>query len=727
MIAKPRQVVAGVLLVANLFSVAVDIAFYVLVRTVPEHYHENAPEHWLAYTTFAIFTLGTLARAGLGFLLAQRRHRNPIGWLFLVGTLLGQLGSTPGFVRLYRAVVGEEVSAVGLKFQMPELRFLDFISGPASILGMAAVFIFVMILFPKGRLASLPARVVCAIAIGLTSLTLIETVVGPSLLGRENPLGVPWLYELIAYRLAVLDQEFSLSLLAFYLTIPLAGIFFTVRYLRSSGELRLQMKWLGVAASITAAGVVAIFTSFYTKGFFEIFILDFNWGAWTNLLFNFGYTLVPIAAAIAIFKYRLYDIEIILKRSIMFGSLAAFITVGYVAAVVVFGSVVGGERGFLPSIAATGLVAMAFQPVRSGSERMANRLVYGKKAGPYEALIRMTEQMRTAQPIEKILPSLAETVVAATGARRVRVRLILSSGEQLEGAAPSSAPVSDQSQTRIFPIQKDGSLIGEIEIVKPGSESVTGADESVLRILLPRMTLALENMRLALELQDRLEQRQLQAAALQESLRRVTNAALRTRLAFQREVHGAVAANLSEIQRLMPEAGKASEEELAQLIDVASRKTDDALEKVREIARGIFPPLLADKGLAAALEAEASRYELLEVNIDPSLLDSRPDAKVESSVYFCCREAIRRLAGSGEVTLDIRRSDERIEFDIFSSGGGPAVFPPGVAMDMQDRVDALGGSLKVVSEDGLHRKDRLHLAGSVPIRIPPLRGSTPEM
>ena len=717
MIARVRQTVAGTLALMIFLFLTLDAVLFVLNRTAPEQYHDNVPEHWLAYASFTIGVIGSFVATGLGFLLAQRRHKNPIGWLFLVGTLFLYTASIAGSLRTYRRNVGDGVSVFGLQLELPELEVLDFFSTPAAILGLAAIFIFLLVLFPEGRFGSISGRVIGAIVIGLTSLTLVEFVFGPSVAGRENPLGIPWLYDLVAYRLAVLDQELSLSLLAFYLTIPLAGIFFVIRYLRSEGERRLQMKWLGVAGFLGATGVLAALVSFYTQGVFEIYILDFRWSEWTSLLYGIGFNLVPIAAAVAIFKYRLYDIDVILKRSIIFGSLAVFIGGGYIAAVVGFGSVLGGERDFVSSIAATGLVAMAFQPVRSGSERVANRLVFGRKAAPYEALIRMTEQMR-AQPMERILPSLAQTVADAMGARGIRIHLLLSSGEKLEGefVGFEAVPAPDGA----FPVLRSDSIIGQVEVMKRRGESITEGDKSVVRALMPRIALALENMRLALELRDRLAQKKAQAAALQESLRRVTNATLRTRLAFQREVHGAVASSLSEIERLLPETGASSAETLRDLIDIASAKTHDALEKVREIARGIFPPLLADKGLAAAIEAEASQYEGLEVEIDESLLTSRPNAEIESSIYFCCREAIRRLAVASDVSLRILKGDGRIDFEI-SSKGNPQLLPHGVAMDMQDRIDALGGSLTVLKSEGelnLNQGAGVQLKGMVPTDFP---------
>jgi len=718
MIARVRQLVAGTLALMIFFILVLDAVLFVLNRTVPDEYHDNAPEHWLAFASAIIGIVGSIVAAALGFLLAQRRHKNPIGWLFLVGTLLLSIASIAGSLRTYRANVGNGVSVFGLQLELPELEVLDFFSTPAAILGLAAIFVFLLVLFPEGRFGSIPGWVIGAIVIGLTSLTLIEFVFGPSVAGHENPLGIPWLYELVAYRLAVFDQELSLSLLSFYLTIPLAGIFFVIRYFRSEGERRLQMKWLGVAGFLGAIGVLAALVSFYTKGLFEIYILDFRWSEWTSLLYGIGFNLVPIAAAVAIFKYRLYDIDVILKRSIIFGALAVFIAGGYIASVVGIGSVLGSERDFVSSIAATGLVALAFQPVRSGTERMANRLVFGRRAAPYEALIRMTEQMRAAQPIEKILPSLAQTVADAMGARGVRIHLLLPSGEKLEGefVGFEAVPAPDG----VFPILRSDSIIGQVEVMKRRGESITEGDKSVVRALMPRIALALENMRLALELRDRLAQKLAQAAALQESLRRVTNATLRTRLAFQREVHGAVASSLSEVETLLPETGASSAETLGKLIDIASAKTHDALEKVREIARGIFPPLLADKGLAAAIEVEASQYEGLEVEIDESLLTSRPNAEIESSIYFCCREAIRRLAVSSDVSLSLRKGAGRIEFEI-SSKGSPQLLPHGVAMDMQDRIDALGGSLTILRSDGElnpGRKAAVQLKGVVPTDSP---------
>ncbi|MBW3590045.1 MAG: hypothetical protein KY429_11560 [Actinobacteria bacterium] len=703
------------LLILTLLVFAVGVVVYFAVRIVPDGYVDQAPEHWLAYTQFAVGAVGTLAGGGLGFLLSRRRPNNPIGWFLLIGTCLSALNEVLNRTWLYGTYVERKIRLPWMHIDLVDLKPLELFYLPSGILGLGLFFILLLILFPEGRFETRAGRVVGYIVMGLISLSVLEVVIGPNLGGRENPLGVPWLYELIAYRLSVLDQQLSLSYLAFLLTIPVSGVYFVARYLRSRGERRLQMKWLGLAGSIAALGLLVTLVAYYSKGFFDVYLLDFSWADWSDLVFAVGFNFVPIAAAIAIFKYRLYDIEVILRRSLIFGSLALFITAGYIGGVVIFGSVLGGNRGFLPSVAATGLVALAFQPVRARSERVANRLVYGKRAAPYDALLRMTEEMRTTRPVEDILPSIAETVAAVTGARGVRVRLALSTGESLEGTWSPGDFGADGSSAATFPIQRDGVWIGDLEILKRKGESITPDDEAALNALMRPAFLALENIRLAAELQQRLEEKQAQAAALQDSLRRLTNAALRTRLAFQREVHEGVASNLAEIESVIPRLGSADARTLTKLIDEASKRTEDALEKVREIARGIFPPLLADKGLIAALEAEASRYGSIDLSLDGSLAETRPQAQVESSIYFCCREALRRLAGQSRASLRVHRVDGNIHFEI-SIDGGADFLPPGTAMDMKDRIDALGGSLVVHGGEATRKRpgNGLVLEGTVP-------------
>src|SRR5205807_4708215 len=124
-------------------------------------------------------------------------------------------------------------------------------------------------------------------------------------------------------------------------------------------------------------------------------------------------------------KHRLYDIDVVINKTVVYGALAAFITGVYVAVVVGLGSLVGSaSRPNVPlSIAATALVAVAFQPVRARVQRLANRLVYGERATPYEVLSEFSERMAGTFATEELLPRMARTLAEGTGSSRAEVWL----------------------------------------------------------------------------------------------------------------------------------------------------------------------------------------------------------------------------------------------------------------------------------------------------------------
>ena len=127
---------------------------------------------------------------------------------------------------------------------------------------------------------------------------------------------------------------------------------------------------------------------------------------------------IPAAIAVAVLKYRLYDVDLVIRKTVVFGVLAVFITVVYVAVVVGLGSLFS-DTLFL-RIAATALVAVAFQPVRDRANRFANRLVYGDRATPYEVLARFGERVGETYASEDVLPRIARVIAEGTAAARSR-------------------------------------------------------------------------------------------------------------------------------------------------------------------------------------------------------------------------------------------------------------------------------------------------------------------
>ena len=193
---------------------------------------------------------------------------------------------------------------------------------------------------------------------------------------------------------------------------------------------REQLKWLVYAGGLIAAAALAV-----------ILIGSIGPGGnaannLQNAITSGAVALVPIAIGIAIFRYHLYDIDVVINKTLVYGSLAVFITGVYVAIVVGLGSL--AQRGARPSlalsIAATAVVAVAFQPVRAWVQRLANRLVYGRRATPYEVLADFAGRMAGAYAAEDLLPRMARILAEGTAATRADVWL--KSGEVFhDGAA----------------------------------------------------------------------------------------------------------------------------------------------------------------------------------------------------------------------------------------------------------------------------------------------------
>src|SRR5439155_12279835 len=178
-----------------------------------------------------------------------------------------------------------------------------------------------------------------------------------------------------------------------------------VRLLRSRGEQRQQLKWFVYAAAL-AATAVAIG----------------SFGPDPSVEFAVFAPLIPIGAGVAILKYRLYDIDVVINKTVVFGALAAFITAVYVAIVVGIKAAInqGSKPNLGLSILATGIVAVAFQPVRERVQRFANRLVYGRRATPYEVLSEFSSRMAGAYDSEDLLPRMARILGERPGAGNTR-------------------------------------------------------------------------------------------------------------------------------------------------------------------------------------------------------------------------------------------------------------------------------------------------------------------
>src|SRR6202158_992684 len=299
--------------------------------------------------------------------------------------------------------------------------------------------IFVPLLFPTGRAPSRRWRFPAWFGVAFIVLSGIGNALMPGPLSSmpsiRNPIG-------IAGQTSSLNTLTNLGAIPLIIAVVGAMSSLVVRFRRARGQERQQLKWF------LFGGV--------------LFIVPFmihNFGVPSqiqNLLFLLCLPALPISIGIAMLKYRLYDIALVINKSLVFGALAVFITAVYVAIVVGIGALAGsaGSPTLALSIVATALVAVAFQPVRERVQRIANRLVYGKRATPYEVTADFTRRGGGALSADDVLPRMAEAAAGGVGAESTRIRLVLPNGSERVVSWPAGLEV-DQF-VRVLPVSYGG-------------------------------------------------------------------------------------------------------------------------------------------------------------------------------------------------------------------------------------------------------------------------------
>ncbi|MGQ0668529.1 MAG: ATP-binding protein, partial [Actinomycetota bacterium] len=633
-----------------------------------------------------------LASSTVGALVGSRHPGNPIGWIFLCVALLLGLAPLGTGVADYAAAQDLAVSGV--------VRAADWLGAWVFLPGIYLPVTFLFLLFPDGHLPSrrwLPVALVSAAGILAISAA---TALAPGRLEeavilRSNPFAIGssdlWgVVSAVSYPLGFAGLLGSVAALV-------------VRFRRSFGEERQQMKWL-VSASLVVAAL------FMLAGvLFGLAQESEGLTIFSQVVTLIAVMLIPLAAGIAILKYRLYDIDVVISKTLVYGGLVTFITVVYVAIVVGIGTLVGtrDEPNLGLSIAATAVVAVAFQPVRERVRHLANRLVYGKRATPYEVMADFSHRMAGTISIEDALPQMAEAAARGVGAVRSRVRLFIPTGTEHSVDWPPDQP--GDGFARAIDVYHQGEPVGEIAVAKPPEEPLTPAESKLLEDLASQAGLALHNVRLAVELRARLDEITAQSEALRLSRQRIVTARDVQRRQLEREIREGAQQQLMEIGVKLRAATDLVERDAAEalaLLDELGADANETLAELRDLARGIFPPLLADKGVVAALEAHV-RKEGIPAALDvDAARDLRFDPEAEAAVFFCCVQALqnaKRHAGGVGISLHLVATDGTIDFTVSDEGAGfdPTSASEGMGFQiMRDRVEALDGTLDVQSAPG---------------------------
>jgi signal transduction histidine kinase len=270
------------------------------------------------------------------------------------------------------------------------------------------------------------------------------------------------------------------------------------------------------------------------------------------------------------------------------------------------------------------------------------------------------------------------------------------------------------SVDRVVEVRHQGELLGALGLTKRAGESLTPVEEKLLTDLAAQAGLVLKNVGLTSELLERLED-------LRASRQRLVAAQDEERRRLERNLHDGAQQNLVALKVKLGLAEAFAEKDPARAKELVAQlklDADEALETLRDLARGIYPPLLADKGLVAALESQA-RKATLPVSVSASGI-GRYSQDIEAAVYFCCLEAlqnVQKYAQASRASLQLIQVDGTLEFAVEDDGIGfdPAYAKRGSGLtNMSDRLDALGGRVDLKSADGHGAK----IFGRIPLREP---------
>jgi signal transduction histidine kinase len=655
-------------------------------------------------TVFAL-TYGTA-----GALVLRRRPGNPVARVFLFVTAAAVLAQLTGeyAILAYTAHADLPLRAAAAWLSGWTFR-LAFPIGPTLI----------FLLFPDGLDRTRWQRGVLGTSV-LGAVMLITGYLGaPGPIAASDRVGgltVPvdnvtgFLSTDLANNLGGLGWAVSgLSLIAAVVTA-------VIRLRRSSGERRQQLRWFAYFASPVAPAFLIHFLIQATG----LHVVDIGFPVY-YLVYLVG---IPVAVGIALLKHRLYDLDVVISRTLVYGSLAAFITAVYVGIAVGIGALAGGggKPNLGLSILATAIVAVGFQPVRERVQRVANRLVYGERATPYEVLAQFSERVAGSYAADEVMPRMARVLAAGTGAERADVWLhaggVWRNTAVWPADAPVHAPVASENGSvpkvgavdRLVEVRHQGDLLGALSVTKRPGESLTPVEENLLSHLAGQAGLVLKNVGLTGDLQARLVE-------LRASRQRLVTAQDEERRRLERNLHDgaqqhlvALKVKLGLVQMLIDRDAPRA---LATITELKG-DADEALETLRDLARGIYPPLLADRGLQAAIESQA-RKATLAVTVDADGL-GRYSQEVEAAVYFSVLEAlqnVQKYARASSARVHLTDRDGVLNFSVSDDGSGfdVATTPRGSGLtNMADRLDALGGSVTVRSTIGVGSE----LSGSLP-------------
>ncbi|HSJ51986.1 MAG TPA: histidine kinase [Actinomycetota bacterium] len=625
----------------------------------------------------------------IGAILATRTEARLMAWLIMgIGLSVIVLGLSSEY-----AIYTFETNPGSLPFG----RFAALMGGTwwiAVILGV----LMLIHLYPTGRVPSPRWRFLPWTSVATGAVLVIAAAVDPRPLEEldvDARITSPFAVEGIE---PLMDVVFAVWGVVVPALAVLSIASLILRYRRSRGDERQQIRWLAYVVATIAAVVLAWIAAGLAVGVPEGSTLDSIFFLIVLILVGVG---LPTAMGVAILKYRLYDLDLVVKKTVLYATLAVLLTAVFLVVALVIGAIAG--RSTTGAVVAAGMIGLLFWPALRLSGRLADRIVYGGRATPYEVLAEFSARVGSSYGDEDVLPRMVQILADAVSAERAVVWLRV--GSELRPAAvrpdgQSPAPIvvtadhlPELDDDVAVEVRDRGELLGALAVTVPPNDPITPSKERLIRDLAAQAGLVLRNVRLIEELRA---SRQRLVAAQDLERRRI-----------ERNIHDGAQQQLVALSmklRLAVSLVASDPSRAAAMLTELQDQATETLEDLRDLARGIYPPLLADRGLAAALAAQVRKAPV------PAVLESdgigRYPPDVEACVYFCVLEALQNVAkyaNPTKVDVELRHEDGQLAFVVRDDGKGfdPSAAATGTGLQgMADRLDAIGGRFEITSAPG---------------------------
>ncbi len=493
---------------------------------------------------------------------------------------------------------------------------------------------------------------------------------------------------------------FSIHELVWYCALLFVVVVQMYRYRHvSSSRQRQQTKWVvfGVA--------IAILVDLGTALLLQVFPLLGQSGFGSHLLNVVGYTfallLGSLSFAIAILRSRLYDIDIIINRTLVYGTLTASVVGIYALVVGGLGALLQARGNLSLSLLATGLIAVLIQPLHTRLQRAVNRLLYGERDDPYKVISRLGQRLEATLAPEAVLPTIVESVTQALRLPYAAISL-KQDGEDVITA--SSGRASDEL-TRL-PLVYQSEHIGDLLLApRARGEPFSSADQTLLADLARQAGIAVHTVRLTTDLQRLTKE-------LQHSRTHLVTTREEERRRLRRDLHDGLGSVLASLNW---RAGAlrmvlARDPVAADALVVEQQNTiQAAIGDIRRLVYDLRPPALDELGLIGAIRERAAKQSapterdiVLGLRVDMVAPDHLPalPAAVEVAAYRIVQEALAnvvRHAQAHRCCICLSCENDLLQVEVTDDGIGlPESYRAGVGLlSLRERAAELGGTCKI--------------------------------